>query len=52
MAVLSRLHYHLGMAYVAAENPVGAKQELTQAIDQVQDGFPGNDEARRALARL
>jgi len=43
--------YHLGMAYFAAGNTVGAKQELTEAIAKEGD-YPGRDEARATLAKL
>lgn len=44
--------YHLGMAYLAAGNPVGAKQELTQAVEKAQGDYPGLAEARSTLAKL
>ncbi|MDH4021953.1 MAG: tetratricopeptide repeat protein [Gammaproteobacteria bacterium] len=43
--------YHLGMAYFAAGNTVGAKQELTEALAKEGD-YPGRDEARATLAKL
>ncbi len=43
--------YHLGMAYFAAGNTVGAKQELTEAVAKEGD-YPGRDEARTTLAKL
>jgi tetratricopeptide (TPR) repeat protein len=43
--------YHLGMAYFAAGNTVGAKQELTEAVAKEGD-YPGRDEARETLAKL
>jgi tetratricopeptide (TPR) repeat protein len=45
------VRYHLGMAYLAADNDVGAKQELTRAL-QMAERFPGADEARAALKKL
>ena len=39
-------HYHLGMAYVATGNKVGAKQELKRAVDEAQSDYPGLEEAR------
>ncbi len=45
-------HYHLGMAYLGAGNTVGAKQELTQAVEKVQGDYPGLAEARAALEKL
>ncbi|MFZ1624728.1 MAG: tetratricopeptide repeat protein [Gammaproteobacteria bacterium] len=45
-------HYHLGMAYLAAGNTVGAKQELKRAVDEAQSDYPGLDEARAALKKL
>lgn len=44
--------YHLGMAYLAAGNTVGAKQELTEAVDKAKSDYPGLAEARAALAKL
>jgi len=44
--------YHLGMAYLKAGNAVGAKQELTKAVDKVQGEYPGLAEARTTLATL
>jgi len=44
--------YHLGMAYLKAGNAVGAKQELTKAVDKVQGEYPGLAEARSTLATL
>lgn len=46
------VRYHLGMAYLASDNPVGAKQELTKAIALGKDQFPGAKEAKAALATL
>jgi tetratricopeptide (TPR) repeat protein len=46
------LRYHLGMAYAANNNPVGAKQELTQALGDAETDFPGIDEARSTLEAL
>ncbi len=45
-------HYHLGMAYLASGNTVGAKQELKRAVDEAQSDYPGLDEARAALKKL
>ena len=45
-------HYHLGMAYLASGNTVGAKQELKRAVDDAQSDYPGLDEARAALKKL
>jgi hypothetical protein len=39
------------MAYFAAGNTVGAKQELTEAVAKEGD-YPGRDEARTTLAKL
>lgn len=44
--------YHLGMAYFAAGNTVGAKQELTQAVGTVEGDYPGLAEARATLEKL
>lgn len=53
---VSELRYHLGMAYLALENRVGAQQELDRAISLVQDdggsSFRGIDEARATLKQL
>jgi predicted Zn-dependent protease len=46
------VRYHLGMAYLASDNPVGAKQELEKAIAQGKDQFPGAKEAQAALDKL
>ncbi|MAF84102.1 MAG: hypothetical protein CL797_08370 [Chromatiales bacterium] len=44
--------YHLGMAYLATGNRVGAKQALEKAIQSAGTDFVGIDEAREALATL
>ena len=44
--------YHLGMAYVAAGNPAGAKQQLKQAVEGGGDGYPGLEEARLTLKKV
>ncbi len=44
--------YHLGMAYMGAGNPVGAKQELRQAVEAADGDFPGLSEARSTLEKL
>ncbi len=49
---LPQLHYHLGMAYIASNNPAGAKQELQKAVTNVKADYPGLAEAKDALARL
>jgi Flp pilus assembly protein TadD len=49
------LRYHLGMAYLALDNPVGARQELDRAISQAQAaeiGFTGMEDAQAALKTL
>jgi len=49
------LRYHLGMAYLALDNPVGARQELDRAISQAQAaeiGFTGIEDAQAALKTL
>ena len=46
------LRYHLGMAYAANNNPVGAKQELNQALEEARADFTGIDEARAKLEEL
>lgn len=46
-------HYHLGMAYAAAENPVGARTQLEKALRKGgQQPFPEMAEAKATLARL
>ena len=45
-------HYHLGMAYVATGNKVGAKQELKRAVDDAKSDYPGLEEARATLKTL
>jgi tetratricopeptide (TPR) repeat protein len=44
--------YHLGMAYILAGNPVGAKQELQAAVKTDNQQWPGRAEAVTALAKL
>jgi tetratricopeptide (TPR) repeat protein len=44
--------YHLGMAYFAAGNNVGAKQQLTDAVGKAEGDYPGLAEARATLAKL
>jgi tetratricopeptide (TPR) repeat protein len=44
--------YHLGMAYVAAGNPVGAKQELEKALAAVSADTPWRAEVTTTLAKL
>ncbi|MDP2322942.1 MAG: tetratricopeptide repeat protein, partial [Gammaproteobacteria bacterium] len=44
--------YHLGMAYFATGNSVGAKQELTKATEKVEGDYPGLAEARATLEKL
>ena len=46
------VRYHLGMAYLAAGNRIGAKQELEQATRAADASFAGIDEARETLATL
>jgi len=46
------VRYHLGMAYLAAGNRVGAKQELEKATQSAQANYPGIEEARKTLATL
>lgn len=45
------IRYHLGMAYKAANNPAGARQELEKAL-AAGTAFPGAREAQQALAEL
>ena len=46
--------YHLGMAYLKAGNPVGAKQQLKEAVvvDKTNGDYPGLAEARTTLEKL
>ena len=50
------MRYHLGMAYNATENTVGARQELGTALEMVDrdvnQTFTGMDEAREILSEL
>ena len=46
------LQYHLGKAYAAAGNPVGARQHLMQALEKGGDQTGFADDARVALGRL
>ncbi|MAF83990.1 MAG: hypothetical protein CL797_07810 [Chromatiales bacterium] len=43
------LRYHLGMAYRASGNLIGAKQELTKAVEMDPESFPGIDEVLAEL---
>ncbi len=50
-----QLRYYLGMAYLKAGNPAGARQELQQAVDNAaatSSRFSGLDEAQAALRTL
>jgi tetratricopeptide (TPR) repeat protein len=53
---VAEMRYHLGMAYNATRNPVGAKQELRTAIELAERSegqvFVGLDEARAMLDDL
>lgn len=49
---VAQFHYHLGMAYLASQNNVGARQELGKALADPKTEFPGIEEARAALAKL
>ncbi len=44
--------YHLGMCYLNTNETDKARVELEQAVTQAQSGFPGMEEAQRALAGL
>lgn len=46
------LRYHLGMAYAAAGNAVGARDQLTRATADPKADYPGRAEAEKALAGL
>ncbi len=46
------IYYHLGMAYVAAGNPAGARQALEKALAPADVAFVGVAEARRTLLDL
>jgi len=49
---LGVLRYHLGMAYLANSNPVGAREELRKALRQAQGDFPGKAQAEAELSKL
>jgi tetratricopeptide (TPR) repeat protein len=49
---VAQLHYHLGMAYVAAGNPVGARDQLTRATADPKIDYTGRADAEKALAAL
>jgi Tfp pilus assembly protein PilF len=42
----------LGLAYLASQNKVGARQELGKALADPKATFPGIEAARTELARL
>jgi tetratricopeptide (TPR) repeat protein len=46
------LRYHLGMAYLAADNRYAARRELNEAITLTKSKFTGFDEAQTVLAKL
>jgi tetratricopeptide (TPR) repeat protein len=46
------LRYHLGMAYLATDNPDRARKHLDFAVSMAQADFTGIDEARKALGEL
>jgi tetratricopeptide (TPR) repeat protein len=46
------LRYHLGMAYLAANNRYAARRELHEAITLSKTEFTGYDEAQNVLAKL
>lgn len=46
------LRYHLGMTYLAMGNEVGARQQLSEALDTDDVVFPGVEEARETLRKL
>lgn len=46
------LRYHLGMAYIGANNSVGARTELQSALRIGVKGFEGDAVARQALSEL
>jgi len=50
-ADLPVFHYHLGMAYLATGNEVGARQHLQKAVGGA-GSYPGLGEARATLQRL
>ena len=45
------MHYHLGMAYLAKGNKLGARDHLSKAVEG-NTPFKGLDEAKKALADL
>jgi tetratricopeptide (TPR) repeat protein len=46
------LHYHLGMAYLAAGNKIRAQEELETAVSTAKNDFTGIEDAREALKQL
>ena len=46
------VRYHLGMAYMASDNAVGARRELEKALEETRPGSQGNEESKAALAKL
>ncbi|MDG1462267.1 MAG: tetratricopeptide repeat protein [Gammaproteobacteria bacterium] len=46
------LHYHLGMAYLAAGNQMRAQEELDVAVSNANNDFTGIDVARETLKQL
>lgn len=46
------VRYHLGMAYMASANAVGARQEFDKVLKETRPGSQGNEEAKLALAKL
>jgi Flp pilus assembly protein TadD len=45
------MHYHLGLAYLASGNKVGAREHLGKAVDGNQN-FKGLEHAKKELAAL
>jgi uncharacterized protein HemY len=48
---IPELHYHLGMAYHASNQPERAREHLEKAVAEGVN-YPGFEEARNTLANL
>ena len=46
------MRYHLGMAYARSDDPVGAKRELSKALELGGDDFPATEKARATLEEI
>lgn len=47
-----QVRYHLGMAYLATDNPARAREELRLAVGMAESNYPGLNEARSNLKKL